>query len=486
MPEDRPNSDSRQISNGEDPNVPLRTDLALEAIPGFAYEVEVASGRMRLGATAAKVMGLDQATLPRNEAEWLCRVEGFQEDAIQTRNRAMQSCDFGFEVEYRLNFGNGPRIVSDRARLASRDPAVYAGIIIDVTEERRLQERLQYLTFEIDHRVKNALANVTSLASLAVASEAGKPESSSNRHTFVDALNDRIHAYARGHTTVAENGWDGAYVAEVATAEFRAMGLEHRVRCEGPAIMVRPSVAQALAMAFHELCRNARDHGALTSGGEAMLTWRREDDVFSMSWADYPAGRQPGAQQYAPSWEGFGLQILTGMLTLETRGEATLLHDEQGASYTFRCAANALLPSSSGGRSDSYPAAKEEQDLTRPRILIVEDVWTTAMVAANAIRAKGWSVLGPVQTVDAALQQLDLVPDVVVFDLMLRDRIAVAVAEVMKARDIPFVVATGYPGRADLPVLRGVPHIKKPYLETELIGTLQRIMEGRASASSDD
>jgi DNA-binding response OmpR family regulator len=112
------------------------------------------------------------------------------------------------------------------------------------------------------------------------------------------------------------------------------------------------------------------------------------------------------------------------------------------------------------------------------RILVVEDEFLIAMELAAVLEAHGFQVIGPVGTVDGALEMLRRErPDAVVLDLNLRGMAATPVAKLLRELDLPFVIASAY-SNADLPrddSLRGVVNIGKPTNSATLIQELHRI-----------
>ena len=110
------------------------------------------------------------------------------------------------------------------------------------------------------------------------------------------------------------------------------------------------------------------------------------------------------------------------------------------------------------------------------RILIVEDEALVAMLVEDALLDAGAEVVGPVATVAEAMALLDTAaPDAAVLDLNLAGETSTPVADVLAARSVPFVVATGY-GAEGLPAGHAsVPVLAKPYDPDELTSTLARI-----------
>ncbi len=80
------------------------------------------------------------------------------------------------------------------------------------------------------------------------------------------------------------------------------------------------------------------------------------------------------------------------------------------------------------------------------RILVVEDEYLVAMAVESALITLGFEVLGPFPTIEQTLAGLNAgpAPDGAILDLNLRGRSSMPIAEVLRARDIPFVFATGY------------------------------------------
>jgi DNA-binding response OmpR family regulator len=110
------------------------------------------------------------------------------------------------------------------------------------------------------------------------------------------------------------------------------------------------------------------------------------------------------------------------------------------------------------------------------KILVVEDEALVAMLVEDALLDAGFAVIGPAATVDEALALLDDErPDAVVLDLNLAGETSTPVADLLAARGIPYVIATGYgasglpPGHQDAMVLA------KPYDPAELTSMLGRI-----------
>jgi two-component system, response regulator PdtaR len=112
------------------------------------------------------------------------------------------------------------------------------------------------------------------------------------------------------------------------------------------------------------------------------------------------------------------------------------------------------------------------------RILVVEDEFLIAMELTATLEAHGFVVIGPVGTVDDALELLQRErPEAVILDLNLRGRPAIPVAKLLRELDLPFVIASAY-SHMDLPqndALQGAVNVGKPTNSATLIEILHRI-----------
>jgi PAS domain S-box-containing protein len=170
----------------------------------------------------------------------------------------------------------------------------------DITEQRRNQEKLATLAREAEHRSKNMLASVQAVVNF---SQADTPEA------LKEVIKGRIQALANVHSIFVETRWIGAELSAIATQEltpFRA-GSQSRVRIEGPPILLEPTIAQAVAIALHELATNAAKYGSLsTPGGRIDLTWQQETDgQVTLRWAE-----TGGPAVQTPTRRGFGSLVI--------------------------------------------------------------------------------------------------------------------------------------------------------------------------------
>jgi two-component sensor histidine kinase len=127
------------------------------------------------------------------------------------------------------------------------------------------------------------------------------------------AIEGRIRALANVHSLFVETRWIGAELSTVATQELApySKGAETRVRIEGPQVLLKPDVAQAIAVTLHELATNAAKYGALsTAEGQIDLKWSHEaDGRLILRWTE-----MGGREVQTPTRQGFGTRVIEGMI----------------------------------------------------------------------------------------------------------------------------------------------------------------------------
>jgi PAS domain S-box-containing protein len=206
-------------------------------------------------------------------------------------------------------------------------------VMRDRTERRRAEERRELLVAELNHRVKNTLAVVQSLA---VQTARGAPDLPS----FGAAFQARLIALARAHDLLTREDWEGAALDAVVRAAMEPLAIDAaRVDLSGCAAraVLPPGAALALAMAVHELATNALKHGALSvPEGRVFVACAAADaaDGGSSSVVEWTErGGPPVAGP--PAKRGFGMRLLgRGLATQAGRG-ADIRFEPEGVRCTL-------------------------------------------------------------------------------------------------------------------------------------------------------
>jgi len=238
--------------------------------------------------------------------------------------------------------GESPGVVRNtRHWLASCHPVTNAdgqvtgvsAVLHDVTDRVRAEHSRELLLRELNHRVKNTLATVQSIAGQTLRGSAGDPR------RFGQDFVARLQALARAHDLLTAHAWEESDFADVVPAALAPwMGEARRVVAEGPGgLMLRPAQAQAVMLALHELATNAAKHGALSRPeGSVRANWTvTEDGSVQFEWVE-----SGGPPVFAPTPErrGFGTRLLERALAQDLGPDAavTLRFEPRGLRAQIR------------------------------------------------------------------------------------------------------------------------------------------------------
>ncbi|QYF88297.1 PAS domain-containing protein [Brevundimonas sp. PAMC22021] len=191
----------------------------------------------------------------------------------------------------------------------------------DVTDSVRAAERQKLMIDELNHRVKNTLATVQSIA-------VQTARSHQDPATFAEAFQSRILSLSHTHDLLTRSHWEGADLRAILNHETEAHGVA-RVSLNGPPVALEPAMALSLGMIFHELATNAAKYGALShADGRVLVDWSvtdQRDRVLHMSWRE--VGGPPVAE---PDRRGFGSRLIQRNVRHDLAGEIDLVYAPTG------------------------------------------------------------------------------------------------------------------------------------------------------------
>jgi PAS domain S-box-containing protein len=203
----------------------------------------------------------------------------------------------------------------------------FTATIRDVTEQKKhrdevesLRSREDMLRRELDHRVKNMLAQILSL-SRQTADRAGgdKP--------MLDSLVGKIASLSSVHELLGESGQDSVSFKELFVRCCGPyMQSDSQLVVEGNPLFIRPQAAMCLSLVCNELANNSRKHGALTvDAGNISVSWRIEDECLHWNWTE--RGGPAVSSDICPS---FGMQMLESLIPYELNGEVRIQWNSEG------------------------------------------------------------------------------------------------------------------------------------------------------------
>lgn len=251
--------------------------------------------------------------------------------SIHPEDRAMQAeavaqalaTRTDLHLEYRAIWPDGSEHwirVSGRMRSGPDGQLSMVGVSQDITERRLAEERQALLLHELNHRVKNTLATVQSIASLTRRSAENSDPAAWN------AFMDRLHGMAKTHDLLTATQWQGALLEDVLKNELEPYqdGMQQRIRLRGPRINLQPGAVLALGLAVHELATNAVKYGSLSvPDGKVHVMWAvtagAGQPALLVEWVE--AGGPPVK---TPERQGFGSKLIQRGLAQQLGGEIKL------------------------------------------------------------------------------------------------------------------------------------------------------------------
>jgi PAS domain S-box-containing protein len=205
----------------------------------------------------------------------------------------------------------------------------------DITERKKSEAHIRLLMGEINHRSKNVLSLVQSIARLSGGREHGG---------FLQGFEGRLQALAASYDLLLEDRSAGVGLHDLITAQLAHVSDEthSRVVLKGPPLNITAEAAQGLGMAIHELATNAAKYGALSGdAGRVEVIWQHRaasDGGFEIRWCE-----GGGPPVVAPASKGFGSTVLGPMAEKALQGEVTLAYNPGGLMWMATCGRDCLV-----------------------------------------------------------------------------------------------------------------------------------------------
>ncbi len=202
---------------------------------------------------------------------------------------------------------------------------IYTGIVRDITERKRTEEHQALLVAELDHRVKNILAQVAVVAS-------STRQGSRSIEEFLQSLDGRIQSMAAAHSLLSKSGWQSAGLNTLVRNQLAPYATGVNVTISGTDIALPPAKIQALATVLHELATNAAKYGALSiPGGQVSVSWDCKPDgkatKLILVWREF--GGPPVASEVQSS---YGINLIRNLIPHELGGKVDLVFPAEGVS----------------------------------------------------------------------------------------------------------------------------------------------------------
>jgi PAS domain S-box-containing protein len=242
-----------------------------------------------------------------------------------------------FDVEYRIRGAGEKRYRWFQARAAPvRDGTgtivEWLGTATDIDDLKRLREHESVLLAELQHRARNTLAVVRSIARRTA-------ENSDSIDTFQMHFDGRLGAFARAQSLVTHDPDSGIDLETLIAEELFAHHAHEggQARIAGPPVRLKPKIADIVGLAIHELAVNAVKYGGLSSDlGSVKVTWQVEGPqkrrILALSWTDSAPDRPVAHRRH----QGFGSELIERSLVYELDAESSIDFAPDGVHCTIR------------------------------------------------------------------------------------------------------------------------------------------------------
>ncbi|HSJ77875.1 MAG TPA: HWE histidine kinase domain-containing protein [Erythrobacter sp.] len=234
--------------------------------------------------------------------------------------------------------------VSVRIQYFPEPDNLFFASLNDVTHRKEAERREKILINEINHRSKNLLSIVQSIAAQTAAA---------NPEDLPERLGRRIAALAANQDVLVHNTWCNIPTNDLVLSQlgFLKHLIGTRIMIEGPDLRLQAGAAQVLGMAIHELATNAIKHGALANNqGTVAISWSQEDkgQAFRFSWME-----RGGPLVAEPCARGFGSAIIIDQPCYALNANVEALFEAKGFRYSLTAPVSQVLDGSQDATATS-------------------------------------------------------------------------------------------------------------------------------------
>lgn len=287
-----------------------------------------------------KLLGYKPGEVVPGFAAWMARI--VPEDRSRLAE-IIKSAQPEYTTEFRVMGHNGAvhwleaygRCELDQAG----EPCRRYAVMFDITARKMAEARSEILLKEVNHRAKNLLTVVQSIAQLTQLDV--EPEE------FFETFSDRLEGLAASHTLIVEAEWKGVDLETLVRAQLHHLGdlIDRRILLDGSLCTLTAAAAQALGMALHELSTNAVKYGALTNrDGIVLLSWEQATEspegkpYFRMSWTE-----EGGPPVVNPTRKGFGHTVIVELPEHLLSATVSYTFQRQGAEWKLEAPAAKVI-----------------------------------------------------------------------------------------------------------------------------------------------
>lgn len=304
-----------------------RHALTLEAGKVGSWVWDVRTGAITCNDMFRRMYGLPETATIQIE-DVLAATHAGDRAAVQAGIDASFSEGEDFSTEARV--AESGRWLTMRGRVYQRDadgkPLIMMGASIDISESKQSAEQTRLLLRELNHRVKNTLAMIQSVARQTI-------RQNPDPQDFIEAFSGRLRTISDAHVLLADRDWSGVQLFEVVASQLGPRFRTHpdRAQVTGDDITLPADHALGLGLILHELTTNAHRYGAWSNErGVVEISWMVQQEPvrgLSLTWRE-----QGGPRVEQPEELGLGVRLIERSLAKVLDSEVKLDFASDGVS----------------------------------------------------------------------------------------------------------------------------------------------------------
>ncbi len=308
-----------------------RLRLAVEAGNMAIWDWDIASGHIVWNDQHFCLLGYEPGSIEPSYEAWARRVVPEDLDKIEPEIQKVLKLGNRYSAQFRVR-GHDDKVrwieaFGQVTHTPDGRPERMYGIMWDITEAKTAADHRELLLAEVNHRAKNLLAVVQSIAN--VTAYEGDPK------TFAATFNSRIKALAACHGLLVRSEWHGADLEDLIRSQVSYLdkSQDPRIEIEGPKLQINALAAQIMAMAIHELSTNSIKYGALSSPqGRVGLRWEIDPMAarFQLHWTE-----TGGPTTKVPEHLGFGSAVMKDDVEHALDAQVSLSFPSSGLVYSI-------------------------------------------------------------------------------------------------------------------------------------------------------
>ncbi|MFD0992406.1 HWE histidine kinase domain-containing protein [Tenacibaculum geojense] len=335
---------------------------------------------------------------------------------------------------------------------------------INIQNEHR--ERLGLVIRELNHRVRNTLALVSSIVS----------QSQYKAHSiesYIITLKQRILALSETQKLLTEQNWKPINIRtffDRSLVSYREY-IGSRILLKGKEYALPANLASLFSLIIHELASNSSKYGALSnSNGFIKIEWKFKNENLSIHWKE-----TDGPIVKKPSRFGFGYTLITEALPYEFKGTSDIKFLPKGIEAFFKipiATSEILLNKNNTNNDDSLNTG-----LQNFKALILEDDYIIAKETTALLKQLGAKEVDTIPAIETAINCINTKwYDIAILDANIRGEFSGKVADLLHQKKIPFVFATGYGSKdQNLKSYHSIAILTKPVSKAKLANAIKNI-----------